>query len=164
MPKFKALPMPDYSKLAAEAFNNVPTTKVHLTKPVEFNFATDSRTKRSKMIAESKSEEMNKENKDFKASKVPNFTKIAWIKPSNKQPTKGHAPVLASELRMQMRKEREQRRLEELEAKELSLQDMTEVEVTVRSSPQVRLYEDSQYRWAEIIDQDQLSKFDSNEN
>ena len=62
---------------------------------------------------------------------------------------------------MQMRKEREQRRIEDLEAKELSLQDITEVEVTVRSSPQVRLYEDSIYRCAEMIDADQLSKFDA---
>lgn len=156
--------MPDYSKLGSEAFNNVSNSKMHLTKPVEFNFATDVRIKRSKMIVESQVEENNKENRDFKASKVPNFTKVVPIKPSNRNPTKGHAPVLASELRMQMRKEREQRRIEELEAKELSLQDMTEVEVTVRSSPQVRLYEDHLYRCAEMIDADQLSKFDATEN
>jgi hypothetical protein len=63
------------------------------------------------------------------------------IKPSTRKPTKGVCPLLHSESRMQLRKERELKKREEMEAKEVSIQDGTEFEVTVRSSPEVRLSE-----------------------
>mmetsp|Transcript_11725 Transcript_11725/g.10358 ORF Transcript_11725/g.10358 Transcript_11725/m.10358 type:complete len:96 (-) Transcript_11725:32-319(-) len=64
------------------------------------------------------------------------------VKPSKKVPTRGKAPVFKSESRMKLRKEKETRKQMEEEAKEISIQDLTEFECTIKSSPEVRLKKD----------------------
>lgn len=139
-PKFKANPVPDYSKISAqfETKKNVP--KIPLTRPVGFNFSTDCRLRKSKMAQEGEDEKKVAEKVTFKAAKAPKFSNAPTIKPSTRKPTKGHCPLLHSQNRSQLRKEKEIKRKEDMEAKEVSIQDVSEFEVTVRSSPEVRLH------------------------
>jgi hypothetical protein len=158
--KFKAAPMPEFSKLAAMAESKINVPKMPLTKPVEFNFSTECRLRKTKMVSEALHEELNKGTKDFKATKAPKFNKTLQIKPSGRQPTKGFYPMLQSEQRMQLRKEREQKLREEMEAKEVSIQDGTEFDVTVKSSPEVRLAGDRSFQVIDINDQETIPYYE----
>ncbi|CAI2386835.1 unnamed protein product [Moneuplotes crassus] len=142
---FKAQPIPDYSKLAAEYECKRKISKPALTRPKGFRLSTDSRMRKSKIVTELLEEENKRNKKEFKATKAPKFDKVSKIKPSVKAPTKGKAPVFASESRVQLRKERELKRKMEEEIKEVSIQDPTEFEVTIKSSPEVRLKKEEEF-------------------
>jgi hypothetical protein len=109
--------------------------------------------RKSRILNELLDQENHKIKTEFKATNMPNFSKISKMKPSQKALTKAKAPMLQSESRIQLRKERELMKQIEAEAKELSVQDATEFDVTIKSSPMVRLEEQSGY---DINDQDSV--------
>lgn len=61
--KFKATPVPDYSKLASQFEPKSNQPKIPLTKPVEFNFSTECRIRKSKMTREGTEERLLSEKK-----------------------------------------------------------------------------------------------------
>ena len=156
---FKATPIPDYNKLAAEFEGKQSAVKHILTKPREFKLSTECRMRKSKIMSQLQEEERQKNaiKNDFKATKAPKFNKVMKVKPSVKAPTKGKAPVFQSESRVKRRKEREMKKQMEEEAKELSIQDPTEFECTVKSSPEVRLKrEDASEKGLEMNENDSV--------
>lgn len=101
------------------------------------------------MVTELLEEERKINKKEFKATKAPKFSSVQKIKPSIKQPTRGRAPKLTSESRIQHRRERELKRKMEQEAKEMDLGTVTEFSVTVKSSPEVRLTKEEAFEAAD---------------
>ena len=135
--------------------------KLQLTKPVEFSFLTEERIKKAKAAEDSHDKA---QKYVFKASKVPKFEKFFKAKLPSRKITKGKAPVLASDKRCKLRKEREQQKIDIMAAKEVQIEITTEFEATIKSSPQVRLFNGDNSIRAEEDDAVIVTKFNDDES